>query len=340
MDRHPEVRANMTHAFCMPERVLVAGGAGMVGSAVVRHLRRQPGVEILCPARGELDFSDRRAVSTYISATRPNGLVMAAARVGGILDNAQHPVAFLIQNLELELAVLQSASEAGVARVVFLGSSCVYPRDAEQPIVEDALLSGPLEQTNWAYALAKIAGLGICRAFNEEGRGSFVSLMPSNVYGPGDNFDAERSHVVAALIRKAHHAVTHGIHEFQVWGTGMPRREFLFVDDLADACGLALTGRVPPGVYNVGVGSDVTIRELAETVASVVGFRGRITFDVSKPDGTPRKLLNTTKLAELGWTAVTPLETGLARTYAWYSAEAAHGTVRGLTAAGKEDLDN
>lgn len=312
-------------------RVLVAGASGLVGSAVVRLLRATADVSILAPPRSELDLSDAAAVMGYFQARQPDYVVMAAARVGGILVNSKYPVEFLTDNLRLELNVLHAAHQFQVRRTVFLGSSCVYPRDADQPIREEYLLSGPLEGTNEAYAVAKIAGIQLCKAFNREFGDAFVTLMPSNLYGPLDNFDLKTSHVLPSLIRKCHEAKESGTQDIMLWGSGKALREFLYVDDLADACLFALNDEVPPDIYNVGVGRDISIADLARLVMQVVGFDGGIKFDAGKPDGTPRKLLDTSKLGALGWEARTPLHQGIQRTYDWYRRESARpGGVRGI----------
>jgi GDP-L-fucose synthase len=307
-----------------PARVFVAGHRGLVGSAVVRALRAAGYDDLVTRTRAELDLADRATVDRFFTAERPTHVVVAAAKVGGILANATYPADFVRENLAIALNVITAAQGAGVAKLVFLGSSCIYPRLAPQPMKEEHLLTGPLEPTNQSYAVAKIAGVELCRAYNRQHGTDFVSLMPTNLYGPGDNFDLATSHVLPALIRKCHEAKLAGAPEVVVWGTGTPRREFLHVDDLADAC-LFVMERVgvktgPPGsdLLNVGVGEDLTIRELAETVRDVVGYRGRIAFDPSKPDGAPRKLLDVSRLAALGWRARIPLRDGIAATYRWY----------------------
>lgn len=315
-------------------RVLVAGASGLVGSAVIRRLRETTDAVVLAPTRAEVDLTDAAAVTRYFEAERPDLMVMAAARVGGILANSEHPVEFLTDNLSMELNVLHAAHRFKVRRTVFLGSSCVYPRDAEQPIREEYLLSGRLEKTNEAYAVAKIAGIQLCKAFNQQFGEAFVTLMPSNLYGPFDNFDLSTSHVLPALIRKCHDAKENGAPDITLWGSGRALREFLFIDDLADACLFALDDRVPPDLYNAGVGKDISIADVAHLIMQIVGFEGGVKFDAGKPDGTPRKLLDTSKLRALGWVARTPLRQGIERTYEWYRRAIAEP--RGVKGAGRQ----
>lgn len=301
------------------KRVFVAGHRGMVGAALVRRLAREK-CEVLVASRGELDLTDRRAVDRWMRAARPDAALVAAAKVGGILANDTYPADFLLQNLLIETSVIEAAFNAAVAKVVFLGSSCIYPKHAPQPIEESALLTGPLEPTNEWYAIAKIAGIKLCQAFRRQHGADFVSAMPTNLYGPGDNFDLTSSHVIPALIRKVHEAKSSGAGEVVIWGTGTPRREFLHVDDCADALVHVLREYSADEHINVGSGEDLTIQELAELVAKVVGFDGRIVNDTTKPDGTPRKLMSGDKLKALGWRPRIPLEQGLASTYAWFVA--------------------
>ena len=288
----------------------------MVGSAIVRRLQAGGFSNIVHRSRDELDLLDQRAVQAYLDAERPDYIFMAAAKVGGIQANTQFGADFIYENLLVEANVIHGAHRAGVQRLMFLGSSCIYPRDCPQPIKEEYLLSGPLEPTNEPYAIAKIAGIKLCEAYNRQHGRQYVSVMPTNLYGPNDNYDLASSHVLPALIRKAHEAKLRGDAEYVVWGSGKPRREFLYVDDLADACVHLMQQGYDGPLVNVGCGEDVTIRELAETVMDVVGFRGRIVFDASKPDGTPRKLLDVGHLAGLGWRAGTSLRDGIARAYA------------------------
>jgi GDP-L-fucose synthase len=309
-------------------RLYLAGHQGMVGSALGRRLRREPGVTLLQRTRAELDLTDQAAVAAYLAAERPDAVIVAAARVGGIHANATHPAGFLHANLAIALNTIHGAWRAGVKRLLFLGSSCVYPRLAPQPLTEDSLLTGALEPTNEAYAVAKIAGLKLCQYYRREHGVLYHSAMPTNLYGPGDNYHPSDSHVLPALIRKFHEARAAGRTEVAAWGTGTPRREFLHVDDAADACAFLLGLSDPPDWINVGTGTDVTIRELYDRVAQVVGFQGRIVWDATKPDGTPRKLLDVSRLSALGWTARISLDEGLRRTYASYRDELAAGTLR------------
>jgi GDP-L-fucose synthase len=296
-------------------RIFVAGHRGMVGSALVRRLQSAGYADLLLRTRDELDLLDQQAVLRFLAAERPDYVFIAAAKVGGIQANNQYRADFLYQNLVIESNLVHGSHLAGVQRLMFLGSSCIYPRDCPQPIREEYLLTGPLEPTNEPYAVAKIAGIKLCEAYNSQHGRQYVSVMPTNLYGPEDNYDLHTSHVLPALIRKAHEARARGDDELVVWGTGTPRREFLYVDDLADAC-VHLMERDHDGpLVNVGTGTDITIRELAETVMHVVGFHGAIRFDTSKPDGTPRKLLDVSRLAALGWTARTPLSEGIERAY-------------------------
>lgn len=303
-----------------PARVFVAGHRGLVGSAVARRLSDR-GYTVLTRTRAELDLRDGAATAAYLRDTRPDAVVLAAARVGGIMANSTYPVPFLEDNLRIQLGVVSGAHAAGVRRLLFLGSSCIYPRHAAQPITEDALLTGPLEPTNQAYAIAKIAGIVQIQSYRRQFGASFVSAMPTNLYGPGDNFDPETSHVLPALVRRFHEARQKGLDEVVLWGTGTPRREFLHVDDLAAACEVLLRRYDGDEPVNVGCGEDLTIRELAGLVASVVGYGGRIAFDSTKPDGTPRKLLDTTRIRSLGWSPSISLAEGVAATYrAWRDA--------------------
>ncbi len=297
-------------------RIFVAGHRGMAGSAIVRRLERGGYTNLLLRTRAELDLTDQAAVQRFFAAERPDYVFLAAAKVGGIQANDTFRAEFLYQNLVIESNVIHAAWRAGVERLLFLGSSCIYPRDCPQPIREEYLLTGPLEPTNEPYAIAKIAGVKLCESYNRQYGTRYVAAMPTNLYGPNDNYDLASSHVLPALIRKAHEARERGDAELVVWGSGRPRREFLYVDDMADACVFLMESGVSGGLFNVGCGSDVSIRELAGTVMDVVGFRGRIAFDASKPDGTPRKLLDVSRLATLGWRASTPLGAGIALAYA------------------------
>jgi GDP-L-fucose synthase len=306
----------MITALDTDSKILVAGARGMAGSALVRRLQRGGYANILAPSRGELDLLDQAAVHAYLGRQRPDYLFIAAAKVGGIQANNTYRAEFLYQNLAIETNLIHGAHSAGMQRLMFLGSSCIYPRDCPQPIKEDYLLSGPLEATNEPYAIAKIAGIKLCEAYKAQYGREYVSVMPTNLYGPNDNYDLAGSHVLPALVRKAHEAKLRGAAELVVWGSGTPRREFLYVDDLADACVHLMERGYAGPLLNIGTGEDVTIRELAQTVMRVVGFEGRITFDAGRPDGTPRKLLDVSRLAALGWKAKTPLREGIARAYA------------------------
>jgi GDP-L-fucose synthase len=298
-------------------RTYVAGHRGLVGSAIWRELSAR-GHQTLGRTSAELDLRDSVGVEQFFAAEQPEFVVLAAAKVGGILANATEPADFLSDNLQIQLNVIDAAQRHGVRRLLFLGSSCIYPKFAEQPISEDSLLTGPLEPTNDAYAIAKIAGVMQVQAHRRQHGASFISAMPTNLYGPGDNFDLQKSHVLPAMIRRFHEATQAGAEEVTLWGTGTPRREFLHVDDLARACVFLLEHYDDPAPINVGVGRDLSIRELAELVANIVGFRGRLAFDQSKPDGTPRKLLDVTRINNLGWQARIPLREGIASTYEWF----------------------
>jgi GDP-L-fucose synthase len=299
-------------------RIYVAGHRGLVGSAIVRALEAQGYTKLLLRTHHELDLTDQPAVRAFFQNERPQAVIMAAARVGGIQANNIRPAEFIRDNLLIQDNVIDAAYQAGVAKFVFLGSSCIYPKLAPQPIKEDSLLTGPLESTNEWYAIAKIAGVKMCQAYRRQYGFNAISLMPTNLYGPGDNFDLQNSHVLPALIRRFHEAKLRGDGSLTVWGTGTPRREFLHVDDLADAVIHLLNTYDGEAIVNIGWGEDVTIRELAEVVASVAGFRGRLEFDPSKPDGTPRKLLDTSRLTALGWIPKIKLKAGIESTYAWF----------------------
>jgi GDP-L-fucose synthase len=297
------------------DRIFVAGHRGLAGSAIVRELERQGFSNLILKTRHEADLSSRDAVDRLFASERPDYVFLAAGKVGGILANSQYPATFLYDNLAIELNVIDSAWRHGVKKLEFLGSSCIYPKLAPQPLKEEYLLTGPLEPTNEWYAVAKIAGIKLCQAYRAQYGFNAISLMPTNLYGPGDNFDLESSHVLPALIRKFDAAQKQGQEEVAVWGTGTPRREFLHVDDLAAATLFVLEHNVTQGLFNVGVGADLSIRELAECICKVVGFEGELVFDASKPDGTPRKLLEVSRLAQMGWKASIGLEDGIASTY-------------------------
>ncbi len=297
------------------KRVFVAGHRGMVGSALVRRLQREPVAEILTASRDELDLTRQSAVDVWMAQNRPDVVLLAAAKVGGILANDSFPVDFLLQNLQIETNMMAAAHSVGTPKLVFLGSSCIYPKMAPQPIPESALLTGPLEPTNEWYAIAKIAGLKLAQAYRRQHGADFISAMPTNLYGPGDNYDPAGSHVIPALLRKAHEARRRGDSAITVWGTGTPRREFMHVDDLADAIVFLLQHYSGDDHVNVGVGSDITIADLAVLVARIVGFEGEIRFDMSKPDGTPRKMMDSNRLSMMGWRPRISLPDGLAEVY-------------------------
>ncbi|MFM0011428.1 GDP-L-fucose synthase family protein [Paraburkholderia sediminicola] len=296
-------------------RIFVAGHRGMVGSALVRRLNAEGYYNVVTRSRAELDLTDQAAVNGFFEREKIDVVLLAAARVGGILANASQPGEFIYENLVIETNVIHAAYRARVERLVFFGSSCIYPKQCPQPIREEYLLTSPLESTNDAYAIAKIAGLKLCEAYNREYNTQYVSLMPTNLYGPNDNYDLNSSHVLPALLRKAHEAKVNGSATLTVWGSGTPRREFLHVDDLASATLFVLEHNVTEGLFNVGVGEDLSIRDLAECICKVTGFEGELVFDASKPDGTPRKLLDVSRLAQMGWHATIGLEEGITSTY-------------------------
>ena len=328
-----------------PTRIYIAGHRGMVGSAICRQLeaRRAAGeaIELITRTHAELDLTDQAAIQAFMAAEAPDRVILAAARVGGIVANNTYPADFIYDNLMMEANVIHQAFAAGVKRLLFLGSSCIYPRNAAQPMSEEALLTGTLEPTNEPYAIAKIAGIKLCESYNRqygESHGiDYRSVMPTNLYGPGDNFHPEHSHVLPALIRRFHEAAESGANEVVIWGTGTPRREFLHVDDMAEAALFVMD--LPADEYqantqpmlshiNVGTGEDISILELAELVAEVMGFKGRIVTDPSKPDGTPRKLLNVSRIASMGWRARIGLREGIEATYRWYLSQSADSSIR------------
>ncbi len=299
-------------------RIFVAGHRGLVGSAIVRALEARGFTRLIVRTRAELDLCDGRAVERFFASELPEFVFLAAAKVGGIAANSSLPADFVYSNLAIQTNVIHSACRYGCAKLLFLGSSCIYPRLAPQPIREDALLTGPLEPTNEPYAVAKIAGIKMAQAYRRQYGFPCISLMPTNLYGPGDNFDLESSHVLPALLRRFHEAKLSGQPEVVLWGSGLPRREFLHVDDLADAALFLMDNYDSGEIVNVGFGQDLTIRELAGLIAQITGFTGRIVFDPSRPDGTPRKLLDVSRLNELGWKARIPLEEGIRATYEWF----------------------
>jgi len=310
-------------------KLFIAGHQGMVGAALVRRFSGQPGVSLCLRSRRELDLTNQAAVEAFYAAERPDVAIIAAAKVGGIHANNTYPADFLFDNLAIAANTIHGAWRAGVRRLLFLGSSCIYPKHAPQPMTEDCLLTSALEPTNEAYAIAKIAGLKLCQYYRRQHGVAFHAAMPTNLYGPGDNYHPQNSHVLPALIRRFHEAREQGRPEVVAWGTGSPRREFLHVDDLADACAFLLGQAEPPDWINVGTGTDVTIRELTELVAEVTGYRGRIVWDATKPDGTPRKLMDVSRLSALGWRARVDLRAGVERTYASFREELAAGRLRG-----------
>jgi GDP-L-fucose synthase len=300
------------------KKIYIAGHQGMVGSAIVRRLQQGGYNNLMMRSRQKLDLLDQRAVFDFLQAEQPDYIFLAAAKVGGIHANNTLRADFIYQNLTIQNNIIWGAQQAGIKDLCFLGSSCIYPRDCPQPIKEEYLLTGPLEQTNEPYAIAKIAGIKLCESCNRQYGTRYISVMPTNLFGPNDNYDLVNSHVLPALIRKAYEAKLRGDSEYVVWGTGTPKREFLYVDDMADACIFLMEQGIGSGIYNIGCGEDVTIRALSETVMDVIGFTGQIVFDKTKPDGTPRKLLDISRMRQLGWQAKTPLREGIAKAYAAY----------------------
>ena len=300
------------------DKIFIAGHRGLVGSALVRKLEQDGFHNVVTRDRASLDLRNSEAVDRFFAAERPALAVLAAAKVGGIKANNDLPVEFLVENLQIQNNLIRAAHESGVRKLLFLGSSCIYPKHAPQPIPESALLSGPLEPTNEAYAIAKIAGIKLCQAYSREYGANFISAMPTNLYGPNDNFDLVFSHVLPALLRKAHQAKQEGARELIVWGSGNPRREFLHVDDLASACVFLLEKYDSAEIINVGCGEDISIRELAELICDIVGFKGELAWDTTEPDGTPRKLLDVSKIHALGWRHEIGLREGITRTYEWF----------------------
>lgn len=300
------------------EKIFIAGHRGLVGSALVRRLEQDGFTNLVTRGRTELDLTNTGAVADFFEQEKPAIVILAAARVGGIKANNDEPVEFLLENMQMQNNVIRAAHVTSVRKLLFLGSSCIYPKHAPQPIPESALLTGPLEPTNETYAIAKIAGIKLCQAFTREYGANFISAMPTNLYGPNDNFNLTSSHVLPALLRKAHEAKKKGERELVVWGSGEPRREFLHVDDLAAACVFLLEKYDSPEIINVGCGQDISVRELAGMICDVVGFGGELAWDATKPDGTPRKLLDVSKIHDLGWRHTIGLREGIARTYEWF----------------------
>jgi GDP-L-fucose synthase len=299
-------------------KIFVAGHRGLVGSAIVRRLQAQGCTNLIVRTRSELDLRDQVQVNRFFAEQRPEYVFLAAAKVGGIYANSTYPADYIRDNLSIQTNVIDAAYRSQVRKLLFLGSSCIYPKHAPQPIVEESLLTGPLEPTNEWYAIAKIAGLKMCQAYRAQYGFNAISVMPTNLYGPGDNFDLQNSHVLPALIRKIHTAKVTGAPVVEVWGTGTPRREFLHVDDLADACVRLMEIYDDPMPVNIGWGEDITIADLARLIAEIVGFEGEVKYDTSKPDGTPRKLLDVSRLRALGWSPKISLRDGIAQTYRWY----------------------
>ena len=299
-------------------KIYVAGHRGMVGSAIVRNLQAKGYTNIVTRTQQELDLINQTAVDLFFEQEKPDYVFLAAAKVGGIQANNNYRADFIYQNLMIEVNLIHAAHKADVNRLLFLGSSCIYPRDCPQPIKEEYLLTGPLEPTNEPYAIAKIAGIKLCESYNRQYGRQYVSVMPTNLYGPNDNYDLNNSHVLPALLRRTHEAKQRGDKILTVWGSGKPMREFLYVDDMADACVFLMEQNINEGLYNIGAGVDITIDELARTILEVVGFKGEIVFDASKPDGTPRKLLDVSRLKDIGWQSQTPLVEGIRKAFAGF----------------------
>lgn len=311
-----QLMITMSNVLNKKSKIYIAGHRGMVGSAIVRKLKALGYCNLVMKTHEELDLTSQSDVEEFMAYEKPDYVFLAAAKVGGIHANNTYRAEFLYKNLMIQSNVIHSAWKAGTDRLLFLGSSCIYPRDCKQPIVEDSLLTGPLEQTNEPYAIAKIAGIKLCESYNSQYGTSYVSVMPTNLYGPNDNYDLHNSHVLPALIRKAHEAKENGHRTLDVWGSGKPMREFLYVDDMADACVFLMEhSEIVGGIFNIGTGEDITIKELTETIMQVLGFNGEIKFDSSMPDGTPRKLLNVSRMKSLGWRAQTKLKDGITKSY-------------------------
>lgn len=302
----------------LDSKIYVAGHRGLVGSAILRKLEQDGYNNLVYKTSKELDLRDKNAVDSFFENEKPEYVFLAAAKVGGIVANNEFPADFIRDNLMIQTNVIDASYRNNVTKLLFLGSTCIYPKLAPQPLKEEYLLTGPLEPTNDAYALAKISGIKMCQSYNKQYGTTYISAMPTNLYGENDNFDLQSSHVLPALMRKFHEAKVQGKTSVEIWGTGTPRREFLYSDDLADACVFLMNHYNDDEIVNIGVGEDVTIRELAETIKTVVGFEGELTFDTSKPDGTPRKLVDTSRINELGWSAKVELRDGVQRAYDWY----------------------
>lgn len=317
--------------FSSAAKIFVAGHRGMVGSAIVRALEKRRNTNLILRTREELDLCDQDAVQAFFDVEQPEFVFLAAAKVGGILANDTFPADFICENLRIQTNVIRSSHLAGTKKLLFLGSTCVYPKMAPQPLKEEYLLTGPLEPTNEWYAVAKIAGIKLCQAYRRQYGCDFISAMPTNLYGPGDNFDPETSHVAPGIMCKMHTALEEGRGQLKLWGTGRPRREFLHVDDLAEACCFLMGNYSAELPVNVGTGKDLSIRELAEMLKEITGFSGELLFDEALPDGTPRKLVDTTVINQLGWEARTPLREGLEQTYAWYAGECASALLARIT---------
>ena len=322
---------NQVDALTKESKIFVAGHRGLVGSAIVRKLESEGYNNLILRKSSELDLRDSSAVKAFFKSEKPEYIFLAAAKVGGIWANSHYPAEFIHSNLSIQVNVIHNAYLYGVKKLLFLGSSCIYPKFAPQPMKEDYLLTGILEPTNESYAIAKIAGIKMCEAYNRQYGTNFISVMPTNLYGPNDNFDLENSHVLPALIRKFHEAKINGDPSVVIWGTGSPRREFLHVDDLADACLYLMQNYNDSELINIGVGKDQTIKELALLIQDVVGFEGKLVFDESKPDGTPRKLLDVSKLNSLGWKAKISLREGIEQTYRWYVENIESARLEGAT---------
>jgi GDP-L-fucose synthase len=328
LQRPPEGEGILENSMDKTDKIFVAGHRGLVGSAIIRRLQTDGFENLLLRTSRELDLREQSAVREFFESEKPDYVILAAAKVGGILANDTYPAEFLYDNLMMEVNVIHSAHLSAVKKLLVLGSTCIYPKMAPQPLNEDVLLTGPLEPTNEWYAVAKIAGIKMCQAYRRQYGSHFIAAMPTNLYGPGDNFDLEKSHVLPAMIRKFHEAKLSGSDQVTLWGTGSPLREFLHVDDMADACLFLLENYDESGIINIGVGNDLKIAELADIVRDVVGFKGEIVYDTEKPDGTPRKLVDTARINALGWKAKIGLQDGVRQTYEWFLENT--GSLRGV----------